>query len=182
MASTPEQIQTRHQAWLEEAGTLTMSLVRKAHARAEAQLDDPEPPPARAPARTTDHVAHFTFLVRTLRHIVATEARIVARPLVGPALAVPRPAVPVYVRSPAASDPRAFLLRRTLVQAVRLAPDATHLRRAIDVEIDRELTSDPEHKRRPGRILEIIADRLDIRVHPATLPDELLHTGDPPDD
>lgn len=172
--SSQHAIQARHQAWLEEAGTLTMDLARKAHRRAAAQLDDAEP----APPTAKDEAIRFTALVRSLRQTVAAEARIAA----GPA---PR-STPHAVRAVQATQllraasPRLVLLRRTLHHAVRNDPDRVSLRRAIDADIIDLARTDPAGTTPIQHILVAIINKHAIDLDLAQIPDALL--GNPEDD
>ena len=172
-ASPPTQdaMEARHQAWLEEAGAMTMDLARKAHARAAAQLDDAEP----APPTAKDEAIRFAALVRCLRQTVAAEARIAA----GPAPRTIRAAGATTELLRAAS-PRLVLLRRTLHDAVRNDPDRVSLRRAIDADIIDLARTDPAGTTPIQHILLAITNKHAIHLDLAQVPDALL--GNPEDD
>ena len=171
-ASPPTQdaIQARHQAWLEEAGAMTMNLARRAHGRAAAQLDDAEP----APPTAKDEAIRFAALVRCLRQTVAAEARVAA----GPARRAVRAVEGTQLLR--AASPRLVLLRRTLHDAVRNDPDRVSLRRAIDADIIDLARTDPAGTTPIQHILLAIANKHAIHLDLAQLPDALL--GNPEDD
>jgi len=171
-AASPSQdaIQARHQAWLEEAGAMTIDLARKAHRRAAAQLDDDQP----APPTAKDEAARFAALVRSLRQTVAAEARIAA----GPA---PRTVRAVQATQlPRAVAPRLVLLRRTLHHALRNDPDRASLRRAVDADIIDLARTDPAGTTPIQHILLAITNKHAIHLDLAQIPDALL--GNPEDD
>lgn len=171
--SSGDPIQARHLAWLAEAGAMTMSLIRKTHACAEAQLESSEPEASKA--KTPDYALRFTGLVNALQRLIAAEARAAA----GTLTSSPAPTRASAAKAPLAqtaskSDPRYTLIRTALHQAVRTDPDRAKLRRAIDQELDRDLTADPAHTIPIGLVLAAVADRLDIRLDVTRLPDALL--------
>lgn len=168
--STQDAIGARHQAWLEEAGTMTMDLARKAHRRAAAQLDDDEP----APPTVKDEATRFAALVRCLRQTVAAEARIAA----GPAPRTVRTVQATQLLR--AASPRLVLLRRTLHHAVRNDPDRASLRRAVDADIIDLARTDPAGTTPIQHILLAITDKHAIHLDLAQIPDALL--GNPEDD
>lgn len=171
---SPDAIQARHQAWLEEAGTMTMNLARLAHTRAAAQLADDEP----APSTAKDEATRFTALIRSLRQTVAAEARIAAGPAPRPISRTVRAVQATHLLR--AADPRLVLLRRTLHHALRNDPDRASLRRAVDADIIDLARTDPAGTTPIQHILLAITNKHAIHLDFAQIPDALL--GNPEDD
>ena len=157
----------RLRGWLKEIGEFGMDLIRHTAPKAAAQIK--EPPPSKPP--TINYVAEFLRLSSAMKQIINLELRLRAADPARRSL---------YVRSPAANDPRQAPLRRTLFQAIVMAPDPARLHRAANERIDAELLADPDEKIPVGDILMSICKLLDIHIDLRHLPDEMLPSDDAP--
>ena len=175
---TDEDRRARHLSALKDLTTLGMTLARKAAARAETQLDAPEPDPA--DPRPADHARTFERYARIVRTLIGLEHRIAT---LDPARRTFRPGLPsAAARFGPDADPRRPKLRRFIQEITRSNPDAAEIRRLAQTTIDAALDRDPDRALPIGQILDEICTLYGLPFDIAQLPDAFLvpYPSDPP--
>ena len=152
---------SRHLAMLEEMAGLAMALSRAAAEKAQAQLEDPTPEPG--PAAGSDPTLAFTRLARTVRQIIALEARIADPTYEFPSLDHdPRELIAEAVTECAKGDP---------ATARRHCPTRAHIDERIDAD---DITRLIGRNANVAEIIERICDSLGIHFDITEQPVERL--------